>query len=620
MSQMSTSDQKPAPGDVELIERAIAAVGAHQPGDYELDLDTHATHLKPEASALRTVLESDPIVRQTLAAYRVHDAEAVQARHGFEFAIAAISIVVIAATMLALFLIAVPPAVEWPVRAGLSIIAGTAIVTLLSNFRAAIDFKKRHGWMVWVVRLTLAAVIALAFWHWIVPLDFTPVIKPIQNCLTALFLACAVAADAVSGGVTARLFAWVPGFRGRPLHRAWYDARGKAEANRRHLFMAVLNSEPTSGAQATTNDVPLLSQKLEYFRRYQIEVQQDYYAGKSKDNKGGARRAAWARVAAFVAFVLMFMVMLVTLLAKLSEQGAQWLPDTMTIALLEFAQRGWDDFAVLAALFFLGTYVYLQLKSVLLRESINHRRFGNALGQLRQATSPTPGQAELKVPSPLADARKAAVEGNRTRVEQFLRDTNRLLASEVGDWNAMTPYTIVAIGNPPATRLFSADRLSSEDFDLIVRDLVGYGGTSVRARKISYVAARQAQSVEEVETRIDGKESHNTAQPGDWIVTNMDPERAIIRDKHSNSANTYVILSSRFPELYARDVGAIPPFGDVYKAKGVVDAVSLPGGFDIVAPWGERQQGARGYLLRNGADVYGIHADAFDKTYEVVPR
>ena len=58
--------------------------------------------------------------------------------------------------------------------------------------------------------------------------------------------------------------------------------------------------------------------------------------------------------------------------------------------------------------------------------------------------------------------------------------------------------------------------------------------------------------------------------------------------------------------------------GPVYSAKGIVSALPLPGGFDIMAPWGERQTGSGGYLLMNGEEVYGAGTDAFEKTYEVV--
>jgi hypothetical protein len=47
-----------------------------------------------------------------------------------------------------------------------------------------------------------------------------------------------------------------------------------------------------------------------------------------------------------------------------------------------------------------------------------------------------------------------------------------------------------------------------------------------------------------------------------------------------------------------------------------VDAIRLPGGFDIAAPWGERQRVPSGYLILNGSEVYGSNAEAFRATYE----
>ena len=56
----------------------------------------------------------------------------------------------------------------------------------------------------------------------------------------------------------------------------------------------------------------------------------------------------------------------------------------------------------------------------------------------------------------------------------------------------------------------------------------------------------------------------------------------------------------------------------MYRAKGVVSAIALPGGFDIVAPWGERETAPAGYLLLNGTEVYGCNQETFVATYEVV--
>ena len=338
--------------------------------------------------------------------------------------------------------------------------------------------------------------------------------------------------------------------------------------------------------------------------------------GHQSDKPSGARQFTFARLGGWIALALSIITPLTIWVTLREEMGFHLLPDSFTAMLLSIVKMGGDDFALLLAFFALGTYCFLQLKSTLLRERINHRRFANAYAQLRQATSVSPEAADLNVARPLTDARKAALRGDSAAVERFVRDVNRLLASETGDWSVMTAYTIAKSVERQDARLFSSEKLSSEDFDAIVRDLSGYGGSMFRARKISFVSARKAAAIEPIETRYDGKESNDTAQPGDWIVTNMNTKRDIIRDSQGH-LNTYVIRAADFVRLYSRDVGD-NEFGEIYKAKGIVDAVHLPGGFDIVAPWGERQQGASGYLLRNGADVYGIYAKAYDETYEKV--
>lgn len=139
----------------------------------------------------------------------------------------------------------------------------------------------------------------------------------------------------------------------------------------------------------------------------------------------------------------------------------------------------------------------------------------------------------------------------------------------------------------------------------------------MRARKVGFVTARQAERAERVETQWNDKETENTARPGDWIVTNLSRAQEPLRDRNGN-LNTYVISAGRFPDLYQLE-GSTSPFGTIYRAKSTVLALRLPGGFDIVAPWGERQQAADGYLILNGDEVYGNNAETFDATYEVLP-
>ena len=164
-------------------------------------------------------------------------------------------------------------------------------------------------------------------------------------------------------------------------------------------------------------------------------------------------------------------------------------------------------------------------------------------------------------------------------------------------------------------RLESDAVLTPENFQRIAGEI---GISPIEARKIGHVAVRTATKTEVVETRSNGKETTNTARPGDYIVTNLSPQREPLLDRDGH-LNIYVIRAAKFPDLY-EPTGERGAHGAVYRAKGVVSAIPLPGGFDIAAPWGERQTAARGYLVCNGREVYGVSKDAFDATYEVVAK
>ena len=162
-------------------------------------------------------------------------------------------------------------------------------------------------------------------------------------------------------------------------------------------------------------------------------------------------------------------------------------------------------------------------------------------------------------------------------------------------------------------RLVAPTKLERADFYKVADSI---GVTPLKARKIGYVAARRAEQAEQILTESDGKETTNSARPGDWIVTNLSPNHEVVRDK-SGRENTYVIKAESFPSLYDSVAGA-NEFGQFFFAKNLVEAVYLSGGFDILAPWGQKQIADVGYLLSSGHDVYGNNASTFDATYEVV--
>ena len=175
-------------------------------------------------------------------------------------------------------------------------------------------------------------------------------------------------------------------------------------------------------------------------------------------------------------------------------------------------------------------------------------------------------------------------------------------------------YTIARAGPAPGCpRLLSSEELTPADFAKLATDL---GARPSNARKIGFVSARRATKRQPIETLWNGKETEVMAEPGDMIVTNMSADREILRDADGN-ANTYVIRAAKFPELYERSSGETE-FGEIFRARGAVEAIFLPGGFEIKAPWGEMQRADAGYILKNGDEVYGNNKETFEGTYKLV--
>ena len=172
-------------------------------------------------------------------------------------------------------------------------------------------------------------------------------------------------------------------------------------------------------------------------------------------------------------------------------------------------------------------------------------------------------------------------------------------------------FTIEEADDRRGKRLVATGQLSPDDFRKIAQAL-----GSQRARKTGLVAARVSERAETVETHWDGEETINKTSPGDWLVTNLSPSGAVLRDQQGHE-NTYVIRAASFPAMYDAQPGQ-NEFGRMFKAKGTVEAVRLPGGFEIVAPWGEKQVAPAGYLVLNGDSVYGNNAQTFEATHEMI--
>ena len=115
-----------------------------------------------------------------------------------------------------------------------------------------------------------------------------------------------------------------------------------------------------------------------------------------------------------------------------------------------------------------------------------------------------------------------------------------------------------------------------------------------------------AQNTQDVVTIINGqKETHNTANKGDPIITGVQGER-------------YAIKAEDFVELYEND----PENTEQYRSKNVIRAVQLVMAVEIMAPWGEKQRTeAGGFICQRvskPSDIYLIERGAFEETYALI--
>ncbi len=124
---------------------------------------------------------------------------------------------------------------------------------------------KRANWAVFVTTCLSAALLMML------------ALFPNAKWLLVTLGCCGI----VSGALGAM---WLFEIRQGNLLEAWMTGRARAEAERLKYFqLATQNGENSDG-----ESIPLSLLQLEYFRRYQLDVQRIYYASKSKEHKQAA--------------------------------------------------------------------------------------------------------------------------------------------------------------------------------------------------------------------------------------------------------------------------------------------------------------------------------------------
>lgn len=197
----------------------------------------------------------------------------------------------------------------------------------------------------------------------------------------------------------------------------WMHARARAETARVGLFRAVLAAEePSSQAE-----LPLLPLQLEYFRRYQLEVQRAYYRGRGGQHARSVRRAGILRLVALLLAALAGVPLLFTLL------GPERTPELIG-PLVRWLSGGETAERILLSASVIGG----GLQGLLASYSLVSQSERNAVRYLDTA-----GNLDDLSTRPLEDARLAAGQGEREPVLAFAALVDEQISSEHREWIAL---------------------------------------------------------------------------------------------------------------------------------------------------------------------------------------
>ncbi len=232
----------------------------------------------------------------------------------------------------------------------------------------------------------------------------------------------------------ALIFAALQRVRFRPTthFRLWQQERAKAEAMRREVFKRVLEQRGDGGAQPFE-----LLLKLEYFRRWQVELQRDYFKKRGAEHERGIRRAAFLNGLSIVIMAALGVVLLFSATAGYDEQGmpGAWLRLPLdALSRLPFSEAwNWDYWLLLfgfvtAAV--LAYYVVLNSANAAKRNAPRFATMGENFGDLLG----TFNNGEWVVAKRLSDARNGAAAGQEAALRDYVDRVHSVMSLEINDW------------------------------------------------------------------------------------------------------------------------------------------------------------------------------------------
>lgn len=358
-----------------LIERAISIVGWNYPADnFSLKAETfdkdHIAPLEcflPDSQPLIDTLKSKP-VRAVIDSYIQHDSEAADSQSRYKRISFWLPVPIILSALISLAYVAIGPLAmaDW--------IGGVFNVAPERHLDIQVAIQR---WVPWLIIVGLVA---------------TPILAMIFNPL--------------------------------PYYSHWKEHRAAAEALRTEFFKRVFDDKPPSAA---VNPILALLLKLEYFRRWQVELQSAYFSKTEQRYRKGDTMTN--RVALlYIAFAFAWgAILLAAMVGSMDEQGPVapfgWHGLAGTMSLASNAEQWSLDRYFLIATFGIGVSGMWLLHRRKLNEAVrNAARFDVMRNRFREI--------DAKIPL----LRQAAARGDEAAVRAFVDRVHSTMSLELADW------------------------------------------------------------------------------------------------------------------------------------------------------------------------------------------
>jgi hypothetical protein len=209
------------------------------------------------------------------------------------------------------------------------------------------------------------------------------------------------------------------------LFKRWMEARAEAELARLALFDQVMEARE----EARPGELPLLPLKLEYVRRYQLDVQTRYYGGRGEQHRRAAGQSSRVTLLLQILSVLAFLPLFVV-----AGDFLGLITFDSLLPYFIFLAIGTGVSGVLGAL---AAFSAMNL------DERNAARYLVVHENLKDLSGES-----------LTQAREAAARGDETAVGLFAGAVQRLISSEHQEWivlrnHIQRPEQMVAVALDP---------------------------------------------------------------------------------------------------------------------------------------------------------------------------